>query len=155
MQNIFIKLTFHHYHSSKVIIEQLTTPQICSYTSLWFVLGNDACIKFSLFSDTDVSHGSSTTHVRCSGIVNDDFLAYLLVNLSVKKFWKSVNIWRSYGQYYSGLFFLTHSVHTKIGNVCPSVCATVSASINPLPSDRLCCCDRYIRCQRSLAIISR
>jgi len=35
---------------------------------------------------------------------------------------------------------------------CPSVSATVSASINPLPSDRLRCCDRYIRCQRSLAI---
>ena len=33
-----------------------------------------------------------------------------------------------------------------------SVCATVSASINPLPSDRLRCCDRYIRCQRSLAV---
>jgi len=24
--------------------------------------------------------------------------------------------------------------------------------INPLPSDRLCCCNRYIRCQRSLAV---
>ena len=33
-----------------------------------------------------------------------------------------------------------------------SVCTTVSASINPLPSDRLRCCDRYIRCQRSLAV---
>jgi len=43
-----------------------------------------------------------------------------------------------------------------IGSVClcqaASVCATVSASINPLPSDRLRCCDRYIRCQRSLAV---
>jgi len=47
---------------------------------------NDACITFSLFSDTDVSQGSSATHVRCSGIVNEDFVAYLLVNLSVKKF---------------------------------------------------------------------
>jgi len=28
----------------------------------------------------------------------------------VKKIWKSVNIWRSYGQYCSALFFLTHSV---------------------------------------------
>jgi len=33
-----------------------------------------------------------------------------------------------------------------------SVCATVSASINPLSSDRLRCCDRYIPCQRSLAV---
>jgi len=43
-------------------------------------------------------------------------------------------------------------LYIKIGSVCPSVCATVSASINPLPSDRLRCCDRYIRCQRSLAV---
>jgi len=28
----------------------------------------------------------------------------------------------------------------------------VSVSINPLPSYRLHCCDRYIRCQRSLAV---
>jgi len=28
----------------------------------------------------------------------------------------------------------------------------VSENINPLPSDRLRCCDRYIRCQRSLAV---
>ena len=28
------------------------------------------------------------THVRCGGIVNDDFVAYLLVNLSVKKILK-------------------------------------------------------------------
>ena len=43
-------------------------------------------------------------------------------------------------------------LYVKIGSVCPSVCATVSASFNPLPSDRLRCCDRYIRCRRSLAV---
>ena len=74
---------------------------------MWFVVDNDACIKFSLFSGRDVSQGSSATRVRCGGIVNDNFVAYLLVNLSVKKILKikSVNMWRSYGQYYSGLFF--------------------------------------------------
>jgi len=35
--------------------------------------------------DRDVSQVSSATHVRCGGIVNDDFVAYLRVNLSVKK----------------------------------------------------------------------
>jgi len=40
----------------------------------------------------------------------------------------------------------------KIRSVCPSVSAMVSASINPLPSDRLRCCDRYIRCHRLLAV---
>jgi len=53
-------------------------------------------------------------HVRCGGIVNDDFVAYLLVNLTVKKVWKSVNIWRRYGQYYRGMFILTHSVYRYI-----------------------------------------
>jgi len=33
------------------------------------------------------------------GIVNEDFDANLLLNLLVKEFWKSINIWRSYGQY--------------------------------------------------------
>ena len=33
-----------------------------------------------------------------------------------------------------------------------SVCATVSASINPLHSDTARCCNRYTRCQRSLAV---
>ena len=40
----------------------------------------------------------------------------------------------------------------RIRSVCPFMCAMVSESINPLPSDRLRCCDRYIRCQRSLAV---
>jgi len=109
----FLKL-FHHqtqqWIRTKVITEWPTIPQTCSYTTLWFVVDNDACIKFSLFSDMDVSQGSSATPLRCGGIVNDDFVAYLLVNLSVKNIWKSVNIWRSYGQYCSALFFLTHSV---------------------------------------------
>jgi len=43
-------------------------------------------------------------------------------------------------------------LYFKMPSVCPSVSSTVSASINPLPSDRLRCCDRYIRCQRSLAV---
>ena len=107
-----------------MITKQLTTPQTCSYTTLWFVVDDDACIKFSLFSDTDVSQGSSATPLRCGGIVNDDFVAYLLVNLSVKNIWKSVNIWRSYGQYCSALFFLTHSVVWFCSYSC-TYCLTV------------------------------
>ena len=33
------------------------------------------------------------TCLRCGGISNDDFVANLLVNLSVKEFSRSVNIW--------------------------------------------------------------
>jgi len=61
--------------------------------------------NFRQFSNIDVSQGSSETRLRCGGIANDHFVAYLPVNLKVKKLWKSVNIWQSYGQYYSGLFF--------------------------------------------------
>jgi len=42
--------------------------------------------NFQKFSDIDVSQGSAATHLRCGGIVNDDFVAYLLMNLAVKKF---------------------------------------------------------------------
>jgi len=34
---------------------------------------------------------------------------------------------------------MVHCVYIKIGSVCPSVCAMVSASINPLPNNRLHC----------------
>jgi len=47
-------------------------------------------------------------------MVNKNFVANLLLNVSVKEFWKSVNIWRSYEQYYSGLFFID-SVYIRWG----------------------------------------
>jgi len=40
--------------------------------------------NFRQFSDIGVSQGSLAIRLRCGGIVNDDFVAYLLVNLSVK-----------------------------------------------------------------------
>jgi len=51
------------------------------------------------------SQSSIVTQLRCAGIVNDDFVAILLANPTVKELWKSVNIWRSYGQYSSGCFY--------------------------------------------------
>jgi len=56
--------------------------------------------------NSDISQGSVVTQLRCGGIINKHFVANLLVNLSAKEFWKSVNIWRSCGQYYSGFFFI-------------------------------------------------
>jgi len=35
---------------------------------------------------TDISAGSVVTQLRCGGIVNEDFVADLLVNLPVKEF---------------------------------------------------------------------
>ena len=51
------------------------------------------------------------THFRCGGIFNDFFITRLLRSLTVKEFWKSVNICQSYGQLSTGLFFLWSTVY--------------------------------------------
>jgi len=38
------------------------------------------------FLSTDILQGSVVTQLRCGGIVNEDFVANLLLNLSVKNF---------------------------------------------------------------------
>jgi len=55
--------------------------------------------------NSDISQGSVVTQLRCDEIISQSFVANLLLKLSVKEVWKSVNIWRSYGQYCSALFF--------------------------------------------------
>ena len=40
---------------------------------------------FDSFFNIDVSQGSAVTRLRCGEIVSDDFVAYLSVNLSVKR----------------------------------------------------------------------
>jgi len=47
------------------------------------------------------------TCLGCDRIVKFDFVANLPVSLPVKEFWKSVNIWGSYGQEFGVLFFET------------------------------------------------
>jgi len=56
------------------------------------------------FLNSDISQGSVVMQLRYGEINSQGFVANLLVNLSVKEVWKSVNIWRSYGQYCSALF---------------------------------------------------
>jgi len=46
----------------------------------------------------DISKGSVETHLRCGGIYNNHIVANCLQSVSVKKFWKSVNNCRGYGQ---------------------------------------------------------
>ena len=65
------------------------------------------------FSGIHISQGSVAIYLRCGGIVKYELVANLPVSLPVKEFWKSVNIWRSYGQEFSVLFFLRHSVVTS------------------------------------------
>jgi len=47
----------------------------------------------------------AATCLRGGGIVNDDIVANLLLNLPVKKNLKIGQHWQSYEQDYSGLFF--------------------------------------------------
>ena len=42
------------------------------------------------------------------------FVRNLLLSATVKELWKSVNIWQSYRQKYSGLFFSGHDVFTPV-----------------------------------------
>jgi len=51
------------------------------------------------------SHGSAATSVRCGGMCSNWFVANLLLNSSVKEFWKLINISRSYAQKNFGVFF--------------------------------------------------
>ena len=44
----------------------------------------DSGLDHGIFSNSDISQDSVVTQLRCGGIVNDDFIAYLLVNLLVK-----------------------------------------------------------------------
>ena len=57
------------------------------------------------FLNSDISQRSVVTQLKCGEIISQRFVAHLLMNLSMKQIWKSVNIWRSYGQYCSALFF--------------------------------------------------
>ena len=67
-----------------------------------------------LVFDINVSHGSVATRLRCGGIFHNDFNANSPLSLSVKEFWKSVNIWRSYRQKYSGMFFFDSQCRSVI-----------------------------------------
>jgi len=53
-----------------------------------------------------ISQSSVGTHLRCDGIFNVQFIMQSLLSPRVKKIWKSVNIYRSYGKLSTGLFFL-------------------------------------------------
>ena len=46
--------------------------------------------------DIDILQGRVATRIRYGGIFNKHFIANFPDNLSVKKMWKSVKVWRSY-----------------------------------------------------------
>ena len=63
---------------------------------------------------TDISQGSVATRLGCGGFFLYDFVTNFLLSLTVKQFWKSVNISWSYGQELGVLFFwLTVYMYSK------------------------------------------
>jgi len=47
-----------------------------------------------------ISQGNVATQLRSGGIRSNRFITNFSQNVPVKKIWKSVNIWRRYGQKY-------------------------------------------------------
>ena len=55
----------------------------------------NGAINEMLWQTYDISQGSVATHLRCGGILSDNVITNFLFILTVKQFWKSVNIWWS------------------------------------------------------------
>jgi len=51
--------------------------------------------KIVAFKTLDISQGSVATYLRCGGIFRDRIITNFLLILTVKLFWKSVNVWYS------------------------------------------------------------
>ena len=62
-------------------------------------------LSITIFLNIDISQGSVMTRLGYVGVFKYEFVTNFLLSLTVKEFWKSVNIWRSYGQEYGVLFF--------------------------------------------------
>ena len=72
---------------------------------LWFIINHNAYFRLLPVFWHSYFTRCVATCLRCGGIFKYEFVANLLVSLPVKEFRKSVNIWGSYGQEFSVLFF--------------------------------------------------
>jgi len=64
-------------------------------------------------------HGSVATQLKCGGIFDNYVIANCPQYVSVKEFWKSVNIWQKYEKWQSGTF-LGDTVFKCSRGCCPS-----------------------------------
>jgi len=60
-----------------------------------FYIGLQCNLQFLI---TTALQGRVATWVNDGGIFNDFFIVNLLLSVTVKKFWRSVRIWQSYGR---------------------------------------------------------
>ena len=110
---------------------------------LWFIINTMHISDCCQFSDSHISQGSVATHLRCGGIFKYEFVANLPVSLSVKEFWKSVNIWGSYGQEFSVLFFFE------------TQCSSLSARISCVEISSSCFFCLSLACRREKTVFPR
>ena len=82
---------------------------------------------------THISQGSVATRLGCGWVFVYDFVTNFLLSLTVKEFWKSVNIWWSSGQELGVLFFRDSQ--------CKLITATDSWGAEYC-ADRVCVFDR-------------
>jgi len=74
------------------------------------------------FSDIHISQGSVATRLRRGGIFKYKFVANLLQSPSLKKVWKLVNIWWSYGQEFGVFFWFTAYIPSHLKYVATLAC---------------------------------
>jgi len=103
-------------HAQQWICSKLKMPQHlkCLATVIYVLpLVTIPVSNCHLFSDITISQGSVATHLRYGGIFDYHFTANLSSSLTVKEFWKSVNIWQSYRHESGGpLFWNTVYIRT-------------------------------------------
>jgi len=52
-----------------------------------------------------ISQSTVSTQLRCGGMFSNHFITNFPQTVLVEKFWKSVNVWRRYGQQFAAYFF--------------------------------------------------
>jgi len=93
----------------------------CHTSCLWRVYileNNTSAYRARCFSNINISQGSVATSFSCCEICNYICIANFLTNVTATEFWKSVNIWRSYGQVFGFLFFDSRCIEVLTAQRC-------------------------------------
>ena len=90
-----------------------TITLFSNFFSLADSVVNLQLLKNGDFLNTDISQGSVATRLGCDGVFVNIFVTNFLLSLTVKEFWKSDNIWWSYGQELGVLCFFWLTVYDE------------------------------------------
>jgi len=109
-ERLFITDFINKYFTRQIFYKRFLSGYVLHGSVLQFLL------EHSHFWNIYISQGSVATHLRCGGIFKYEFVANLPQSLPIKEFWKSVNIWESYGKRWVSCFF--DSECTRINWYC-------------------------------------